>query len=317
MTVQTAPDAGTLGVLINTALRAYQDNSTRSLQTQIGASALGFCRQSAKYTIEEQQPTDSKSMAAAAIGTAIHAYASEAIKATFPQWESESLEVVATFPNGAEIKGHPDIIVREWNLLLDIKTKDGFTWVKREGVSGSNLFQLTAYVLGAVQAGILDKDKPITVGIVYIDRSGNEEEPYVVTWEFDWSVVDQVNGWIEDVIYAVQHGEDASRDIAAPVCEKICAFYSKCRGSLPEENPDLITDPTAVAAVEAYVEAREMEKQAKALKTAAQKELLPFSGSTGDWQVRWTTVNPTVVPSFEKAGHMRLDVRAVRKVQSD
>ena len=104
------------------------------------------------------------------------------------------------------------------------------------------------------------------------------------------------------------------RDIPAPVCEKICAFYTVCRGSLGTSDSDgLINDSTLVSAIDMYVEAREMGNQAEKMKKEAQAILSGINGSTGEYQVRWVDVAPTTVNSFDKQGYSRMDIRKVRK----
>ena len=167
--------------------------------------------------------------------------------------------------------------------------------------------------MGCIQEGILKEDGLI-VGNIYFDRSGKENEPLVLIEDYDPTLTDEIDSWITDVIYAVKNNEDAARDIPAAVCERICSHFTACRGALEtHDGGDLITHPTLVTAIDMYVEARELGKQADAMKKAAQGELLGINGSTGDYQIRWVSVAPTVVNSFEKQGYERMDIRKVRK----
>jgi hypothetical protein len=106
-----------------------------------------------------------------------------------------------------------------------------------------------------------------------------------------------------NVIYAVSMGEDSSRDVPAPVCEKICDFFTVCRGGLEDNSSDgLITDPELVSAVDMYVAGRTAEGNGKEMKKAAAEMLSNVSGVTDLYQVRWVQVN----------GSERLDVRLKR-----
>ena len=164
------------------------------------------------------------------------------------------------------------------------------------------------------EAGLLDVDEPIYVGNVYLDRSGKEKEPYVTLEEFDPTLTDQVDTWITDVVYAVQHDEEASKDIAPAVCEQICEFFTVCRGSMPDtHDPMLILDGEQKDAIRMYVEARDMAKEADKMKRAAQAHLVGVEGSDGEWQVRWTHIPESEVASFRKNGYDRMDIRKVRK----
>ena len=299
------------------AASAASPRSVQSLDGIIGPSDLGFCRQKAALMTKGEEQSDSKATWAAAVGTSVHTFLADAFGSRFPDWVCDNTRVTAKFPNGASVSGTPDIIIPEWNMIVDHKTVDGFTWVKREGVSQNHKYQRHTYAMGAIAAGLLDPKQTVYVTNVYWDRSGKESKPYVVVAEFDPTLTDEISAWIDDVTYAVKQGEDASRDIPAPVCEKICEFYTVCRGSLPMDTSELITDPMLLEAVDLYVQGRDMAKEGDSMKRSAQAILSGLNGSTGEYQVRTTQVNPTTVQSFEKQGYERLDVRKVRRAAKD
>jgi hypothetical protein len=311
----STPDAQTISFVFAEAIKAGIHGSARSKQAaagQLGPSNIGFCRQKAALMTKGVKATDSTPVWAAGVGTAIHNFVESIIKVQFPDWIVEQERVTATLPNGAEVSGTPDIVAPDWNAIIDLKTKDGLEYVARYGSDQSNKFQRHLYLLGAIEKGWLDPTKPIYVCNVYLDRSGATEMPYVEIEEADWSLTDQISSWIDDVTYAVVNNEDAERDVAAPVCEKICEFFTACRGSLPDENSEYISDPELVGAIDMYVEGQRLEKEAKRLKDEAKAMLVGVSGSTGRYQARWTYINGSQVPSFERAGYERLDVRKVR-----
>jgi hypothetical protein len=303
--------------VIAQAIDAGSRGSARSVQSAegiIGPSDLGFCRNKAALMTKGVAQSDSKSLWAASVGTAIHEYIGAILREMFPDWIVDSQRVTATFPSGAEVSGTPVLIVPEWNALLDAKTVDGFAWVKRNGTSQNHKFQRHTYALGAIQAGLLDESKPIYVGNIYLDRSGKEKEPYVTLEPFDPTLTDQVDTWISDVIYAVKHDEEASKDIAPAVCEQICEFFTVCRGNLPDtHDPMLILEGEQRDAIRMYVEARDMAKEADKMKRAAQARLVGVEGSDGEWQVRWTHIPESEVSAFRKQGYDRMDIRKVRK----
>lgn len=311
----TIPDAETIGIIIDTAIKAASDSTPRTIQSTqglIGPSDVGFCRQKAALMMKGKQQTDSKSAWAANVGTAIHVWVEDALKAAFPAWLIEPQRVTATLPNGAEISGTPDVVVPEWNAVLDIKTVDGYSWVKRSGTSQNHKFQRHLYVMGAVDAGLLDPTRPLYVGNIYFDRSGKEKSCYVTIEEFDPTLTDEIASWVDDVIYAVQHDEDAMRDIAAPVCEQICEFFGECRGGLPVAEGERIDNPELLEAVAMYVEGRDLEAEGKKMKKAAGVVLDGVNGSTGEWQVRSTFIGESEVPGFMRAGYTRIDIRKQR-----
>lgn len=307
----------TLQIAISNAIRSYGINAPRSKQSRdgiLGPSDLGFCRQKAALVTKGVERTDEVSIAAAQVGTAIHEYVGKALKQAYPHWFIDEHRITATLPSNVEISGTPDIIAPDLNAIIDIKTVDGFEWVKRAGTSQNHKYQRHMYALAAIQNGLLDGTKTVHVGNLYIDRSGKEAEPLLLIEPMDYGLTNEIDSWIQDVIYAVKNGEDAMRDIAAPVCERICEFFTVCRGALEVHDGGIfIDDPELLSAVDMYNEARDMEKQAKQMKDEAGAMLAGVNGSTGQWNVRWVEVQPTRVESFEKKGYMRIDIRKARK----
>lgn len=305
--------------LISEALKAHMDGSSRSKQAAdgiLGPSDIGFCRNKAALMTKGVPATDDPPKWAAAVGTALHNYIEAAIKEAHPDWlvgSIDGIRVTATLPSGAEISGHPDIVVPSANAVLDIKTVDGFQWIKREGTSLQHKYQRHLYAMGLIQAGILDDTKPVLVGNIYFDRSGKEPEPLVLVEDMDPTLTPEIDSWVQDVIYSVNQGEDASRDVPAAVCERICSHYTACRGGLETYEAEFIDNPELLSAVDMYVQGRDMKKEGESMQKAAQALLDGVNGSTGTYQVRWVDVQPTTVESFEKTGYRRMDVRKVRK----
>ena len=305
------------GIAVQAALTAYMDNSARTVQSdegRLGPSDVGFCRQRAALMTRGVGATDSPPKWSAAVGTAVHNYVETALKEMFPTWLMGSIDdvtVTATLPSGATISGHPDIVIPEDNTVLDIKTVDGFQWVKREGTSQQHKYQRHLYAMGCIAAGLFDKTKPVYVGNVYFDRSGKEPIPIVFVEELDPTLTDEIDSWVTDVIYAVKNNEDASRDIPSVVCQKICAHFTACRGGLQaNDGVQEITDPDLVSAVNMYAEARDMAIVAEQMKDEAKDILSGISGATKDWQVRWVSVRSSRPDEQSSA---RIDFSRVRK----
>lgn len=312
--------ADKLHTLIVDALTAHQDETPRTKQSQegiLGPSDIGFCRQKAVLMTKGVPQTDRPPKWAAAVGTAIHDYVERALKESYPDWlvgSIDKLRVTATLPSGALISGHPDIVVRSANAVLDIKTVDGFEWIKREGTSKQHKFQRHLYAMGLVQAGILTDATPLLVGNIYFDRSGKQPEPIVIVDELDPTMTNEIDSWVQDVIYAVKHDEDSSRDIPAAVCEKICSHFTACRGALEvNDGGEIISNPDLVSAVSMYLEGRELESKGAKMKSEAKTMLYGVNGSTETHQVRWVEVAPTTVAATERDGYLRMDIVKLRK----
>ena len=308
------------GIQIEAALTAHMNSRPRSIQSsegRLGPSDIGFCRQKAALMTRGISATDSTPTWSAAVGISVHNYVEKALKEMFPTWLMGSIDdvtVTATLPSGAQISGHPDIVITSQNTVLDIKTVDGFQWIKREGPSQQHKYQRHLYAMGCIDAGLFDASQTVYVGNVYFDRSGKETTPMVFVEELDPTLTDEIDEWITDVIYAVKNKEDASRDVPAAVCEKICSHFTVCRGGLQSNNEgEQILDRQLLSAIEMYVEGRQMEKTAKEMKEESSVILSGINGATKDWQVRWVHVQPSRIESFDKVGYSRLDIRKVRK----
>lgn len=309
--------------ILNTITEALNSSEAQAPRTQqaaegiLGPSDIGFCRQKAVLVTRQVKPTDKTNKWPAMVGTALHNYIEFALAQSHPDWLFGSIDhtkVTATLPSGAAISGHPDIVIPDLNAVIDIKTVDGFEWVKRNGVSDAHKYQRHLYALGCMQAGMFDEDKPVYVGNIYFDRSGKEQTPILKIEEFDPYLTDEIDNWVQDVIYAVKNQEAASRDIAPAVCERICEFYTACRGSLPvEDGGDIIEDGMTLAAIDMYVEGRELENRGKAMKKEASYALGGINGIGNGYQVRWTTVNSSTVDTYTRPETTRLDVRKVRR----
>lgn len=311
-----SPTAEMIASIVETAIKAKSDSTPRTIQSReghIGPSDIGYCRAKAVLMVKGVEQTDSRSAWAANVGSAIHEWVEDALAQAFPTWIIDSHRVTARLPKtGAEISGSFDLLIPEWNAVLDIKTVDGYEKILRFGTSQNHKYQRHLYALGALQEGLLDDTKPIIVGNVYLDRSGVEKKPYVVIEEMDPTLTDEVDMWLEDVIYAAQHGEEGSRDVAAPVCEVWCEFFTACRGGLPVDQNDVIDGPEVRDAVTMYVEGRDMEGKGRKMKDEAKTVLAGLNGISNGYQVRSTTIPESTIDSYQRAASVRLDVRKVR-----
>lgn len=307
--------------MVDMAVRIGIENEPRTAQSRaglLGPSDIGFCRQKAALVGRGVQPTDASPLWASAIGTAVHKHVEGFLEQFYGNtWLIEKQRLTATLPRtGAAISGTCDIVLPEFNAVIDIKTVDGLKKVQNYGPSQGHLYQRHLYAMGAIDAGLLDPSKQVYVGNLYIDVSrGNasDDKVWVTIEPMSDTLTDEIDSWVEDVIYAMQHNEDAMRDVAAPVCETFCQFFTACRGALPMQDSEPLDNPEILQAVDMYVKGRDMEKEGKGMKSEAAAVLTGLNGSTGEWQVRTTHVNAQDVPGFTRKASTRLDVRRVRK----
>lgn len=285
-----------LGELIAASMKAYGENSRRSQQAAagiIGMSNLGFCRQKALLMLRGIPESDPGNIASAQIGTAIHEYYGTALRSMFPDWILETEQLVCRFPSGYEVPGTPDAIVPQYNAVVDFKSVDGLQKIKRYGPSQSNRYQRTGYCAAAIQKGLLDPERPIWVANYYIDRSAREGGPYFQFEQYDPAVLDEIDEWIGDVVYAAKQGEDASRDVVSIVCSQICSHFTVCRGGLEVHDGQqyLGDSEEIVQAVEMVVDSKELKKKAERMYDEGRAILEGINGVTDTHQIRWVEVN--------------------------
>jgi hypothetical protein len=298
-------------------LRAYDSQRPRSRQTKefrLGVSDIGGCPQYAVYITKQEPFSDAPDTTAAMWGTFLHQGIEHARKHDDPDIIVDA-EVLITLSNGVQLTGHPDAIDQAENSLTDDKTVDGLGVVQRHGPTEHQEFQLALYALGAVQSGLLKPDD-LTVRLIWYDRSGAEHEPHV--WQKTWHPddVEPAVDWLDNVIYAVQHEEEAEKTPAFDFCAATCPYFSKCRlPDLPEVE-DIIEDEEVVRAVESYLAGHELEGEGKRLKKAGRALIDGVSGMVElddgrKVRARWISIGASKIAATERKPYKRLDLREV------
>ena len=309
------------------ALNQYDDNRDRSQQSRrggLGMSSLGFCRNYAVLTLK-QTPRDERVIPEggtpiwswpAQVGSAVHNWVDDALEPHGVIIGSRVPPVTATFPqSGATVSGHFDWYLPDYNLLLDGKTKNRTAYSERTGPDENAIFQRHTYAKGLVEAGIAQEDD-LLVGNAFFDRSGVDKRPYLSIASYDPTLTNEVDMWIEDVLYAYQHDEPASQDKPFDFCERFCEFFLTCRGGVMEDthDPTLILDPETVDAARLYAEGLALEREGRAKKDVAKPRLATAAGRVdidGEaWQIRHVQVNES---TYKRSAHERLDVRRMPK----
>ncbi len=313
MTGRAERIAATVAEVIDRAM----SDSERSLWAKdhrIGVSDIGHCREYVRRMLVQEPFSDeqNKWSLAALVGTSIGDHIEDAMVHFDPDagWIKQDAVTVPLVWKDVQINlpGHPDLYNRD--TVLDFKSRDGLGVVRRGGSAQNEKYQLSLYAKALILEGKVDPDD-LTLGLVFIDRAGSERVPHVEAWTYDPDIVAEAEEWLGDVLYAVAHGEEASRDRERSWCYACCPFASACRGE-DTDAEGLIEDPEIVKAVQAYVAAAELEKQAKADKDAARAALVGISGSTGTHVVRPVEIGPSSY-QVDRAGYTRTDIRPVRK----
>jgi hypothetical protein len=300
------------------AIQDMSNNSERSKQSQefrLGVSDIGFCSERARRMLDQQVP-DETDVLKAWIGTELGRGMDEAAKRVWPNALIQS-EVTLTLVgenHTYNLTGHPDVILPDEGILLDNKTDYGLTTIERTGPSDSQQFQRHGYAKAAWDAGYF-RGRPldeIRVGNVWLDRAGIEERLFVQLEPYDQSWVDHAGAWLDDVVYAYLNGEEARKEPPRDMCAVVCGFFPVCR-AYDTDVEGLIRDEVALTAVSMYAEGRDLERTGKRLKDEAKRHLAGVSGSTGEYLVRWTHHNESLVPESTRRAYDKLEVRPIPK----
>lgn len=302
----------TLAQQVEQAIIDFGDNSERSKQSSqhvLGVSDIGGCREYVRRMILNEPFSDHPTAYSLAsfVGQAVGNYAERALGEA---WRGEGrvdtqVEVQIDLANGVRLRGHPDLVGEA--IVVDFKTVDGLA-VVRQGAKTQHRWQVNLYCAALIHAERLPPNA--LCALVYIDRSGKETKPHVEVWRYDPRLLDPINEWVSDVLYAIEYDEEASRDKPREFCYAACPYARSCRG-MDTDVVGLITDEEQLLAVKAYLEAAHRAKNAENDKKSASDALAGVTGSTGEHHVRWVHVNETTVESFTKRGYDRIDIRPV------
>lgn len=316
MSVEVAEFGQSLGDGIHEAMVQYQNNAARTQQATarvLGMSDLGGCREFIRATVAGE-PRDSKVNLkwAAAVGTAVGDWVENAIEAMFPEavtQETITLDLKVKDDLVVHITGHLDARIGR-TAIVDIKTKNGLAEVRRQGASWENLVQVSGYLVGSHQMGIVDDDA--SAHLVYLDRAGSDTIPHVVSipMERALSILEANSERLQDVATALATGRTAPRDKPESWCFNVgCPFYKLCWTGY--EPTDIIEHADELKAVEEFVEARAKVNEWTSIRLAKRAALKGIEGvTTGldkEYVVRWS------VTAGERAESEKLEVREVKQ----
>jgi hypothetical protein len=301
------------------AIQNQSNYSARSLQARefrAGVSDLGFCSERVRRMLDQQVPNDTD-MLAAWIGTALGDAAEEAALAVWPHCIKQA-EVTLTLEGESgrtySLTGHPDLIDPA-GIVIDFKTDYGLSTVERSGPSDQQQYQRHGYAKAAFDAGLFNDDvelHSVKVANVWIDRAAKEKRLHVQMEDYDEGWVADAARWLDDVVYAYLQKEEARKEPPREMCAVVCGFFEVCR-AWDTDVEGLIRAEHHLEAIGMYREGMLLEKQGKQLKDEAKVHLEGVNGSTGEFMVRWTTVNESVIPETVRRGYDKLEVRPLKQ----
>src|SRR5215475_9336423 len=217
------------------AIQASATTSERSQQQaefRLGISDLGFCSEKVRRMVAgiPEPPTDKLP---AFLGTAIGDHVERACLRVWPHAIRQATVriIIQGEVNRYTLTGHPDLVLPH-GVLIDCKTAHGLTVVQRTGPTQQQQFQRHLYALGAHQGHLFDEGlelEEVQVANIWIDRSAGERRLHCHMEPYSPGVVAQAGFWIDDVVYAHLHGEEARKEPPREVCARVCGHYQDCR----------------------------------------------------------------------------------------
>lgn len=293
------------------AYSAQSMNSSRSKQSTeriLGPSDLGGCRAYLQHMLmESPREARSKPPWAAFIGTWVGEGLEQAYVAAHPR-SAKQVRIEVDLPSGRHTSGTADVIDDELDGVLDFKSLNGNESMVDGEPPFKNLAQIMTYLLGAIQMGLLSENA--TYNLVYIDRSGAEPIPVVISGTLDMSVIQEMEDRISQAEYAAMFGEEPQRDTPIAICESFCEFFKVCRADAQPQG--LILEPEVVKAADQYLEGAALVARGNRLRDEAKAVLKGAEGSTGSAIVQWTHINTSEVPAYKRRGYDKISVKAVK-----
>jgi len=279
------------------ALKAHEEERPRSKQLTLGPSELGGCREYIRNVMmETPRQVPDEWPTAAVVGTLVGEHVEKV--AEKHMGAMTEVPVVTVLPNGLTVAGHADIVLFERNMVMDVKSKDKFDGVKREGPSLENCVQISVYALGLVQEGILEEG--CTAHLIYVDRSGETQilHEEILDWDQQQQYIEVAMNRLQDVVDAqdrIDRGEvEAARELrdkTPPFCysKKVqCPFRDACWLGSEWVPHEVIEDPDILKIIDVYKDARDTEKIGGNMRREYREKLRGVSGVTPDgWAVTW------------------------------
>lgn len=277
------------------------DRTRHGEEGGIGASNFG-CREEMRRILTRSPRTDTPSKHAAIIGSYIDAGVKQARKAANPRLVIDA-ELIVTMPNGFAFPVHPDEIDPDEPSVTDLKTKAGLEAIRRGLADPQYRFQRHIQYFAARQNGLVPEQ-----GIarnVFVDRSGKDPEIHVEQEPFSMQIINEATEWLDDVLYAIKHNEEASKDRPRIFCESWCPFYTSCREG--EIEVEQITDPTLAAMVDTLGDVKQRSKTDAQLIEELLRGDKPLAGLTG-YTERFRIVSKWI-NSEKQTPHYRVEVK--------
>ena len=200
------------------ALTGHDAQRDRSLQVDIGPSAVGDCKRRVFLNITQAPKVNQTEKLAAIMGTFIHAGIAEAIKREDPFGDNFMIEQEFKVEG---LRGHVDLYIKDAKQIVDWKT----TKVKSLRYFPSLQQRLQVQLYGYL---VSENGYPVeNVSLVAIARDGGAEDIREHTEPYDPEMAKQGLEWISNLQEMAANGEIPEPEKDVFFCRSYCDYYDE------------------------------------------------------------------------------------------
>jgi len=200
------------------ALSGHDAQRDRSLQVDIGPSAVGDCKRRVFMNITQAPKVNQTEKLAAIMGTFIHAGIADAIKREDPFGDNFMIEQEFKVEG---LRGHVDLYIKDKAQIVDWKT----TKVKSLRYFPSLQQRLQVQLYGYL---VSENGYPVeNVSLVAIARDGGAEDIREHTEPYDPEMAKQGLDWIANLQEMAANGEIPEPEKDVFFCRSYCDFYDE------------------------------------------------------------------------------------------
>ena len=200
------------------ALSGHDAQRDRSLQVDIGPSAVGDCKRRVFMNITQAPKVNQTEKLAAIMGTFIHAGIADAIKREDPFGDNFMIEQEFKVEG---LRGHVDLYIKDKAQIVDWKT----TKVKSLRYFPSLQQRLQVQLYGYL---VSENGYPVeSVSLVAIARDGGAEDIREHTEPYDPEMAKQGLDWISNLQDMAANGEIPEPEKDVYFCRSYCDYYDE------------------------------------------------------------------------------------------
>ena len=198
------------------ALTGHDAQRDRSLQVDIGPSAVGDCKRRVFLNITQAPKVNQTEKLAAIMGTFIHAGIADAIKREDPFGDNFLIEQEFAVKG---LRGHVDLYIKDKAQIVDWKTTKVKSLRYFPSLQQRLQVQLYGYLVSA-------NGYPVeSVSLVAIARDGGAEDIREHTEPYDPEMAKQGLEWIANLNEMAANGEIPEPEKDVYFCRSYCDYY--------------------------------------------------------------------------------------------